>query len=497
VGAGRGRRPPRAIPQRRDGRQAMTISLVPEDTRLRRFECTGGETVFAVTFPVFAAGDVQVVRLRAGETVTLTNPGDYTLSGVGHPSGFTVTLTAAAQAGDLIVVVSAQPAARSAEWTDGQALRAQALNAEFARWWIALQQVRRDVARTVRLPLTDPSAGLELPAANVRAGKFLGFDGAGVAVAMGAPDAPLGAVARSGDTMTGFLTLHANPTADMHAATKQYVDSIIPPNTYVLKAGDTMTGDLVISKSVPVIQLNSPTVTTRGLQFRTNGVARWELFAWNDAESGGNAGSTFFMRRFDDAGALLGNIFSVDRATGRWTFLGSVLPRVPGVDPTDNNDVVRKAYADRSGPGGSTSLLATTSGTTYDVTSIPNWANVVEVFFAGITAAANTSLRVRLGTSSGFVSSGYTSATGSRTGEASDNTCFISFYLSTSPSTGIMRMVRAYGNTWVQTHVGFQSGNLLSGGGGNVDIGGTLTQIRVFVSSSNFTGGSFAVRWTA
>ena len=34
-------------------------------------------------------------------------------------------------------------------------------------------------------------------------------------------------VALAGDTMTGFLTLHANPTANMHATTKQYVDSEI------------------------------------------------------------------------------------------------------------------------------------------------------------------------------------------------------------------------------------------------------------------------------
>lgn len=162
----------------------MTISLVPEDTRLRRFECTGGETVFAVTFPVFAAGDVQVMRLRAGVTVTLTNPGDYTLSGVGNPSGFTVTLTAAAQAGDLIVVVSAQPVARSSQWTDGQALRAQALNAEFARWWIAAQQIARDVGRGLRLPLTDGIVALELPAKAVRANRVLGFDANGNPVAI-------------------------------------------------------------------------------------------------------------------------------------------------------------------------------------------------------------------------------------------------------------------------------------------------------------------------
>ena len=36
--------------------------------------------------------------------------------------------------------------------------------------------------------------------------------------------ANIGAVAKAGDTMTGFLTLHADPTAAMHAVTKQYVD---------------------------------------------------------------------------------------------------------------------------------------------------------------------------------------------------------------------------------------------------------------------------------
>lgn len=34
-------------------------------------------------------------------------------------------------------------------------------------------------------------------------------------------------VAKAGDTMTGFLTLHADPTSDMHASTKKYVDETV------------------------------------------------------------------------------------------------------------------------------------------------------------------------------------------------------------------------------------------------------------------------------
>lgn len=56
----------------------------------------------------------------------------------------------------------------------------------------------------------------------------------------------------AGGTMLGYITLHANPSAAMHAATKQYVDNAIAaislPNlsNYVAKAGDTMTGFLTL-----------------------------------------------------------------------------------------------------------------------------------------------------------------------------------------------------------------------------------------------------------
>lgn len=36
-------------------------------------------------------------------------------------------------------------------------------------------------------------------------------------------------VLRAGDTMTGFLTLSGQPTAPLHAATKAYVDVKVPP----------------------------------------------------------------------------------------------------------------------------------------------------------------------------------------------------------------------------------------------------------------------------
>ena len=46
------------------------------------------------------------------------------------------------------------------------------------------------------------------------------------------------AVAKSGSTMTGKLTLDGNPTASLHAATKQYVDSQSAP--YTITYGNTV-----------------------------------------------------------------------------------------------------------------------------------------------------------------------------------------------------------------------------------------------------------------
>lgn len=63
-------------------------------------------------------------------------------------------------------------------------------------------------------------------------------------------------VAKAGDTMTGYLTLNANPRTGhpLDAVTKQYADSLLAGsiddlttligNTYVRKSGDTMTGTL-------------------------------------------------------------------------------------------------------------------------------------------------------------------------------------------------------------------------------------------------------------
>ncbi|MGJ1432902.1 hypothetical protein ACR79M_15105 [Sphingobacterium spiritivorum] len=75
--------------------------------------------------------------------------------------------------------------------------------------------------------------------------------------------------------------------------------------------GDALASNLMIN--------NSPG-TYRELQYRTNGVLRWDLFASPTAESGGNVGSDFAVTRYADDGSYLGQPFSIARSTGNATF---------------------------------------------------------------------------------------------------------------------------------------------------------------------------------
>lgn len=67
----------------------------------------------------------------------------------------------------------------------------------------------------------------------------------------------------SGDTMTGYLTLHNNPVLEMHAATKGYIDSGLSAlssnfsiqaldTRYVNVTGDTMTGNLIVQTNLNI-----------------------------------------------------------------------------------------------------------------------------------------------------------------------------------------------------------------------------------------------------
>jgi len=58
------------------------------------------------------------------------------------------------------------------------------------------------------------------------------------------------AVNKAGDTMTGFLTLHSDPSSTMHAATKQYADTKFAKTGGAISGSISVTGDITASGNV-------------------------------------------------------------------------------------------------------------------------------------------------------------------------------------------------------------------------------------------------------
>ena len=199
-------------------------------------------------------------------------------------------------------------------------------------------------------------------------------------------------VKKSGDVMTGLLTLSGGPTADLHAATKKYVDDLPPviispapptgvepgtlwwesetgllyvlyddgnsiqwviaspqPDTavFVMKNGDTMTGDLTISKATPSFNLDKPSPGTNAAFYGTvGGLKRWGFILTDtQAESGGNSGSGFGIYRYNDAGAFIDGVLVGLRDTGLLTVKA---------DPTAALGVATKQYVDGRAPAAAT-----------------------------------------------------------------------------------------------------------------------------------------------
>lgn len=188
---------------------SSTITAIPFNDRIERFIASAGQTVFPFDFPLFAASDLRVTRLRAGAESVLVLGADYTVTGAGQQPGGSITLTTGALAGDVLVLESAQPIARQAQLTEGGDLPARVIESDFNRLYIALQQLALFYSRTIRQPATD-APGLTLPNADARRNRLLGFDSAGAPIALPTTD-------RSADTVLATGTTTARNLAERNA----------------------------------------------------------------------------------------------------------------------------------------------------------------------------------------------------------------------------------------------------------------------------------------
>ncbi|HEY4136500.1 MAG TPA: hypothetical protein VGO34_14945 [Alphaproteobacteria bacterium] len=147
-------------------------------------------------------------------------------------------------------------------------------------------------------------------------------------------------------------------------------------------------------------------------------------------------------------------------------------------------------------------VQATTSGATKSFTA--PFANVkrITVLFNAVSLSGSDQLLVRIGPASGLATSGYVSSAeavqgGSATSNATSTVGFvITVGGASSRSIGRMVLERFGGDTWIESHVAGIATNVDGFGGGNVTLGGDLTQLQLLSTGSNtFDGGSVNVVW--
>jgi hypothetical protein len=112
-----------------------------------------------------------------------------------------------------------------------------------------------------------------------------------------------------------------SPGANELAASINSVQAVKIDSTGAKVTGSgSVTGQVESTAGAAQSVVNRPAGQTGSFRLRTAGGDRWSLNANNVAESGANAGSNLELFAYDDAGASLGSVFTIARATRVLTF---------------------------------------------------------------------------------------------------------------------------------------------------------------------------------
>lgn len=142
--------------------------------------------------------------------------------------------------------------------------------------------------------------------------------------------------------------------------------------------------------------------------------------------------------------------------------------------------------------------VATTSGTSVTFSSIPSWAKRITVMFNGVSTNGTSNIVVRLGTSGGIVSSGYTGVGMGTSGGSGGVASYTSGFGFTDTTTASQSFIGQYiisnisGNTWVATTAMQRDTGNMGFGSGSVSLANVLTQIQVITlnGTDTFDAGS-------
>jgi hypothetical protein len=158
------------------------------------------------------------------------------------------------------------------------------------------------------------------------------------------------------------------------------------------------------------------------------------------------------------------------------------------------------------GVGGlvSGTAVASTSGTSIDFTLIPSWVKRITVMFSEVSLAAAGTVRIRVGTSSGLVTTGYTGGIVTNTlapaitmtnlNASPEGMAGFSTTAATATITTQYIISNLSGNIWVCTGMAYRFGDgIFQNSAGGITLSGTLDRVSVVATTSSFDAGSINI----
>lgn len=165
---------------------------------------------FTVNFRFLDASHLQVIRTDGTGEHVLTLTTDYTVAGVGNPTG-SVTLVAALPVGQTLTIIRNVPKTQEADYVQNSDFPAESHENALDKLTMIDQQTGERLDRAVVFPASDSSTAVaELPISSIRANNLLGFDADGKPIAVvpivGSAAAVLVTLASSiGSGLIGFV----------------------------------------------------------------------------------------------------------------------------------------------------------------------------------------------------------------------------------------------------------------------------------------------------
>ena len=223
----------------------MTIQ-VKDQTPRDQYVATSAQTVFPYSFQIFVSGDITVEQ--NGTILTLAT--HYTLSGVADIDGGNVTLVTGATTNDIITVYRSMAYSRDTDYQNSGDFLAETVDNDYNRLWLALQQSREGVSRSLQYDVTDTFSTNLLPVKASRLNKLLGFDVSGAPVMFSQPT-----VATGVNTIVESIALMKALTpadGDSVFASGYYANGDGGGGNYMFNSGSSVTdnGGTVIAPNV-------------------------------------------------------------------------------------------------------------------------------------------------------------------------------------------------------------------------------------------------------